>query len=181
MNLKWVLKGSETTSRGEAMTRVFDTIRFAVYFSSRSFTDQAANALPAARKHAVAPGLHDITPEHVLFGVAGRAAGVRRTRPCRVSTRLLWREGMAAAALADSQPAGKSYDPLRLAPETERFLSRAKVEARELGVKYVAAEQLALGLLSEIGSAADFLRERGVTRDRFLAELQKFSYGIDGQ
>ncbi len=52
------------------MLRFLESIRFALRFSSRRFTDQSVNALVAARKYAIARRYHDITPEHVLLGVA---------------------------------------------------------------------------------------------------------------
>jgi len=159
------------------MPGFLDSIRFALRFSLRSFTDQSVNALLAARKHAVERHLHDITPEHVLFGVA---ALPRRCLALFVLGNLglqLVHEAVALTALADSHPPGESYAPPRLAPETMQLLDRAQKQARALGVNYVGTEHLVLGLLAGTGAAAEFLRERGISTDRFLAELEKLYVG----
>ena len=164
-------------SRGIAMPRLFNSIRFAVYFSLRRFTDQAVNALLAARKHAVARRLDLIAPEHVLFGVSalpGRCAARVALENLGLD---LAHEAMAVTALAAFQPPAKLHTPPSLAPETERFLNQAKVEARGLGANYVGTEHLVLGLLAGTGAAADFLRERGITGNRFLAEIRKLHAG----
>jgi ATP-dependent Clp protease ATP-binding subunit ClpA len=160
------------------MTGFFDSIRFALRFCLRSFTDQSVNALLAARKHAVERRLHDITPEHVLFGVAalpGRCAALVALGNLGLN---LVHEAVALTALADARPPGESYARPRLAPETKQLLGRAQEQARGSGVNYAGAEHLVLGLLAGTGPAADFLRERGITTDRFQAELQKLYAGL---
>jgi ATP-dependent Clp protease ATP-binding subunit ClpC len=150
-----------------------DAILFALGFSLRSFTDHSVNALLAARKHAVEQCHPDIYPEHILFGVATLR---RRCAARGVLENLglnLAHEAMSIAALANPSLSAESYARPRLGPETKQLLSRAIEQARGLGVKYVATEHLVLGLLDGTGPAADFLRERGITLDRFLAELEK--------
>jgi ATP-dependent Clp protease ATP-binding subunit ClpC len=160
-----------------AMPGFLDSIRFALRFSLRSFTDHSVNALLAARKRAVERRLHDITPEDVLFAVAVLP---RRCAATIVLGRLgleFVHEAVALAALADFRPPGESYAPPRLAPETMRLLDRAQEQARGLGVNYVGTEHLVLGLLDGTGAAVEFLRERGISTDRFLAELEKLYVG----
>ena len=161
-----------------AMSRFLDSIGFALSFALRSFTDQSINALLAARKHAVERRLHEITPEHVLFGVAALR------RPCAARVALgklglnLAHEAVAITALADSRPSGESYTPPRLAPETRQLLARAQVQAHVFGLRYVGTEHLVWGLLAGTGRAAEFLRERSASTDRFLAELRKLNAGL---
>ncbi len=176
-NLERVKERSDMKSGVMAMTRFLGSIRFALGFALRSFTDQSINALLAARKHAAERRLDEITPEHVLFGVAALC------RPCAARVALgklgldLAHETVAIKAVADSRPSGESCTPPRLAPETKQLLARAQVQARGFGVRYVGTEHLVCGLLAGTGSAADFLRERDITTDRFLAELQKLLAG----
>jgi ATP-dependent Clp protease ATP-binding subunit ClpC len=154
-----------------AMPRFLDSIRFALRFSSRGFTDQSVNALLAARKHAVERRLHDITPEHILLGVAALPRCVARVALVNLGLDL-GREAMAVTAFADARPPGQSSGPPTLAPETERLLIRAEAQARELGLNYVGTEHLVMGLLRGAGPAAEYLRERGVTPDRYLSALE---------
>ena len=155
------------------MLRFLDSIGFALSFTLRGFTDQSVTALLAARKHAVERRLHNITAADVLFGVAAL------DRRCEVRVALdnlglnLLHEAVSLKAPADSPHSSESSAPPRLAPETKQLLGRAQEHARRLGVNYVGAEHLVLGLLTGAGAAADFLHERGITTDRLLAELQK--------
>jgi ATP-dependent Clp protease ATP-binding subunit ClpC len=158
------------------MPRFLDSIRFALRFSFRRFTDQSVNALLAARKHAVEQRLHDITPEHILLGVAALPRCVARVALVNLGLDL-GREAMAVTALADARSPGRSSSPPTLAPATVRLLTRAEAQARESGLNYVGTEHLVIGLLREVGPAADYLRERGVTPDRFLSELQRLFAG----
>ncbi len=84
----------------------------------------------------------------------------------------LERETMVVTALANAHTPGQSQAAPTLAPETQSLLSRARKLARGLGQNHVGTEHLLLGLLGGTGHAADYLRERGITADRFLAELQ---------
>ena len=79
---------------------------------------------------------------------------------------------MVVTALANAHTPGQSQGAPTLAPETQGLLSRAREHARGLGQNYVGTEHLLLGLLGGTGQAADYLRERGITPDRFLAELR---------
>jgi ATP-dependent Clp protease ATP-binding subunit ClpC len=158
------------------MPRFLDSIRFALCFSLRSFTDQAVNALLAARKHAVERRRHDITPEDVLFGMAALLRCSARVALRNLGLDLA-REAAAVTALADAHPPSQSYRPPALAPATERLLSRAKEHAGRLGLNYVGTEHVVLGLLGETGLASDYLRERGITPNRFFAELQNLLAG----
>ena len=154
------------------MLRSLDSIRFALRLSLRGFTDQSVNALVVARKHAVARRLHDITPEHVLLGVAT----LRRRCVARVILGNLGldleRDTMVVTALANAHEPGQSHGAPTLAPETQSLLRRAREHALGLGQNYVGTEHLLLGLLGGTGPAAGYLRKRGITPDRFLAELQ---------
>ncbi|MFI5457152.1 MAG: Clp protease N-terminal domain-containing protein [Isosphaerales bacterium] len=153
------------------MPRFFDSIRFALRFSLRSFTDQSVNALLVARKHAVERRFSDITPEHVLFGIAALPRCTARVVLENIGLDLV-REAMAVTDLADSYSPGESYASPRLAAGTEQLLGRAKEQARALGLNYVGTEHLVLGMLGGSGQAADYLRDQGITPERFLAELQ---------
>jgi ATP-dependent Clp protease ATP-binding subunit ClpC len=82
------------------------------------------------------------------------------------------REAMAVTVLADARLPGQSSGPPIFAAETVRLLTRAKAQARESGLNYVGTEHLVMGLLRGVGPAADYLRERGVTPNRFLSKLQ---------
>jgi ATP-dependent Clp protease ATP-binding subunit ClpA len=155
------------------MPTFVDAILFALGFSLRSFTDHSVNALLAARKHAVERCHPDISPEHIIFGVATLR---RRCAARAVLENLglnLAREAMSIATLADSHSPAESNAHPCLGPEAKQLLNRAIEHACGLGVKYVATEHLVLGLLGGTCAAADFLRERGITADRFLAELEK--------
>ncbi|HKI18192.1 MAG TPA: Clp protease N-terminal domain-containing protein [Isosphaeraceae bacterium] len=162
------------------MPRVIDSILFALRFSSRSFTDQAVNVMLAARKHALKRRLHDITPDHVLFGVMAlprRCVGqvALRNRGLDLESA---REEIRFAARSDSHPLDESNTPPRVAPETKQLVVRAQEQAHGLGVNYVGTEHLVLALLAGKGAAADFLCERGITAERFLAEIQKLYAGL---
>jgi len=154
-----------------------DAIRFALSLSLLGFTDNSVNAVWAARKHAVERCQPDISPEHILYGVA--------TLRCRCAARAalenlglnLAHEAKAIAALADSHPSAGSDTRPHLGPEAKQLLSRAIEQGRRLDAKYVGTEHLFLGLLGGTGSGANFLRERGITSDYFLAELRKLCAG----
>jgi ATP-dependent Clp protease ATP-binding subunit ClpC len=151
------------------MHSLIGTLRFALRLSLRGFTDQSINAMMAARKHAIAGGHQSVTPEDVLFGIASLPRSLARTTLGNLGLDLE-REAMAVKTLADADREAGSIARPALAPETGQLLSRAGDEARRFGVKYVGTEHLVLALLAGNGPAANFLRERGITTDRFIAE-----------
>jgi hypothetical protein len=76
-----------------------DAIRFALSLSLLGFTDNSVNAVWAARKHAVERCQPDISPEHILYGVA--------TLRCRCAARAA--RGKLGLNLAHQANGGVGY------------------------------------------------------------------------
>ena len=158
------------------MHHFLDSVRFGLRFILRSYTDQAVEVLLAARKHA-AVHRRDIDPEHVLFGLAqlSRAVALVALKNLGLD---LGCEGESLTALTDHLPPRSWGSSPSLDTRTEQLLSRAEGHARGLGLKYVGSEHLVLGLLQGTGPSAEYLRERGITPERFLAELKSLFAGF---
>jgi ATP-dependent Clp protease ATP-binding subunit ClpC len=154
----------------------FYSIRLAWRFYNRRFTDQCVSAVLAARGLASEQRHHEITPEHVLFGVGATLGCTGRAALENLGLDLA-REGVAIRALTEGQVAEGRYHPPTLSPATERLLSLAEEESRSLGLHYVATQHLVLALLTGSGRAGEYLREHGVTVDRLLAELRRLTAG----
>ncbi len=136
------------------------------------FHRPVTDALLEARKLAVERCLRDITPEHVLFGIAAVPECGAKMVMKNIGLDLV-REAMAVKNLAGSYPAGAASSKCpRLAADTERLLGRATEQARASRLSYVGTEHLVLGMLGGTGRAADYLREQGITPERFRTELR---------
>jgi ATP-dependent Clp protease ATP-binding subunit ClpC len=152
------------------MRRLLNSIRFCLHFTSRSYTDQAVNALFAARRLA-AGNNRDIDPEHVLFGLAGLRGGAALVALKTLGLNLGF-EGEAIMTSTGLRSQGSCESFPTLDTRTEQLLSRAEEHARGLGLNYVGSEHLVLGLLSGTGPSAEYLRGRGITPELFLTQLR---------
>jgi hypothetical protein len=151
------------------MRRFLDSFRFALRFSLRRYTDEAVNALTAAQKLARSRG-GNIAPEHLLFGITRS----RRSGALAALTKLgldVDRERATIEALTETRtPSFPGHSPV-LDPRTEQLLAHAENHARALRSNYLGTEHLVLGMLDVSGPSAEYLRERGITSQRFLEEL----------
>jgi ATP-dependent Clp protease ATP-binding subunit ClpC len=151
------------------MPRFLDSTRFVLRFS-RKYTDQAINALLAARNHA-AEHRREIDHEHILFGLANLPRGVTTVVLKNLGLDL-GREIETITTLTDCQPLGPREGSPSLDTRAEQLLSRAEEHARGLGLDYVGSEHLVLGLLTGSGPSAEYFHGRGITPERFLTELK---------
>ncbi|HEY3969249.1 MAG TPA: Clp protease N-terminal domain-containing protein [Planctomycetaceae bacterium] len=141
-------------------------------FEEFNLTDCAVDILLAASKRAMDRGPGEITPEHVLFGMA---TPVER-RMVRVVLKGLGvdlpRNMAQISAILPARAKGDTVARHSFSPQTVRLLSEAKAESDELGHNWIGSEHLLLGLL-RCGpcAAGEFLRETGVTPERFRREL----------
>jgi ATP-dependent Clp protease ATP-binding subunit ClpC len=122
----------------------------------------------AAREH------EEVTPEHVLLAIATYAKRkVAHVVLEGLGVELLGYASKIAALLPDAGTAQPREDQ-SYNKQTVRMLSEANAESMELHHSWIGSEHLVLGLL-RCGScpAGEFLREKGVTPERFRAELLK--------
>ncbi len=75
-------------------------------------------------------------------------------------------------------PKRSETDKVSLSLEIEQIVNQAKVQAKALGHNYVGTEHLVLAHLGASDSAAaEFLKMRGVTIERFQEEVVKLCRG----
>jgi ATP-dependent Clp protease ATP-binding subunit ClpC len=141
-------------------------------FEDFNLTDCAVDILLVASNRAMGRGHGKITPEHVLFGMATHV----ERRVVRVVLEGfgvdLPRNLAQIAAILPAHAKGDAVASHSFSPQTVRLLSEAKAESDELGHNWIGSEHLTLGLL-RCGpcAAGEFLREKGVTPERFRREL----------
>ena len=157
------------------MLRFLESIRLRAPLLFRRFTDQSVNAAGRCQEARGRAARHDITPEHVLLGVATLRGGAQARVILGNLGLDLERDTMVVTALANAHEPGQSQAAPTLAPETQRLLNRAREHARGLGHNYVGTEHLILGLPGGTGQAADYLRERGITRIASLPNYRSSS------
>ena len=141
------------------------------HLAVRGFTDHAVGVLSEARHQAAIRRDRDTEPEHVLLALAM----ARRQPAAMIALERLGvdlRRDLDQLAALLRCPTGASSDKPRFSPETKQLLAHARLMAKQLGQNYIGTEHLVLGLLgSDSCPAADYLRARGATKDRFLEEL----------
>lgn len=145
---------------------------------SQKLTQQATQALQAAQSEAIRRGNSEILPEHVLFALC--EAG---TEPSFVASvfelagvslpALRKRIDEAIARLPHVQSAdGQLY----ASPLLNRLMVHAEDEAKKMSDEFVAPEHFILALFLapfKKSVAAWALLESGITRESFVAALQK--------
>jgi ATP-dependent Clp protease ATP-binding subunit ClpC len=139
-----------------------------------SLTDCTCEILLLARKHATARNHEEIAPEHLLLGMATHD---KRRMARAVLERLgveLPRGATQIAALLLVAEMTESCESPSFSPQMVRLLREAKAESKELRHTWVGSEHLALGLL-RCGpcAAGEYLKEKGVTAERFREETLK--------
>jgi ATP-dependent Clp protease ATP-binding subunit ClpC len=140
------------------------------------FTDRAVNVVAVARAQADKRHHRLVTPEHVLLALAQVEPGPGRVTLARLGVRL--KQLMDdLSALVTAVPERSAGEKLTLSPEVEAMLKQAKAQAQALGHNYVGTEHFVLALLAGGGPAADFLKARGITVERFREEVLRFLAG----
>ena len=139
-------------------------------------TQKSQEALQEAQSSAVRYGHTEVDGEHLLQALLDNPDGL--------VARLLDRAGADTASLKAGIEAelsrrpkvggpGASPGQVYVTQRLSRLLDRAESEAKRLKDDYVSVEHLLLALIDEgsQGAAGRLLKERGVTKDRFLEAL----------
>jgi ATP-dependent Clp protease ATP-binding subunit ClpB len=139
-------------------------------------TQKSQEALQEAQSSAVRYGHTEVDGEHLLQALLDNPNGL--------VARLLDRAGADTARLKagietelSRRPKvggpGASPGQVYVTQRLSRLLDRAEAEAKRLKDDYVSVEHLLLALIDEgsQGAAGRLLKERGVTKDRFLEAL----------
>jgi ATP-dependent Clp protease ATP-binding subunit ClpC len=145
-------------------------------FTSLRFTDRAVKVLSVARQRAATQRHRYVAPEHVLFALAAVEVGPGRLTLQRLGVNLQ-NDVDRLEAMATAPPIAVAQQP-SLSLETEHLVAEARDQSKKLGHRYVGTEHLVLGLL-RCGQcpAGDYLRERGVTVEKFREETLKVLAG----
>jgi ATP-dependent Clp protease ATP-binding subunit ClpC len=137
------------------------------------FTDRAVKLLSVARDEAEARHHALVTPEHVLLALVAIEPGVGRVALERLGFDFQ-REKQAIVALVVGAPPGSPNRGQSFSEEVKRMIVLAAAASKELGHEYVGTEHLIVGLL-RCGPcpAGDYLRQFGITVDRFREEAMR--------
>jgi ATP-dependent Clp protease ATP-binding subunit ClpC len=142
------------------------------------FTGRTLNVLLAAKKQAVERHHRHVTPEHLLLAIAVADHSMAGAALVRLGVDLQRDVAQIAAIIA--APLSADSDQVSFSPETERLLTQARAEFEELGHRYIGLEHIVLALI-RCGQcpAGNYLRERGVSIERFRKELLRFPDGSE--
>lgn len=129
-------------------------------------------ALEQARREAARRGHDRVATRHLLLGILNSGEGLASVilaglgvEPDELRPRV---ERSLPRNRRPTDPAALPYST-----NAARALSRAELEAHEMGEPAVRTEHLLLGLLAGNGGLARMLRRLGVTRSRAVAELHR--------
>ncbi len=143
------------------------------------FNERGKRVVQLAHKEALAMGHDVIGTEHLLLGVLDDLDNV--------TSQALYSAGVNPDELRHrietlierGQPREKMVD-LPLSPRAKRVLDMAMREARSMGINYVGAEHILLGLVSEgEGLAAQVLGNAGISLPRMRKEIQGLTAETD--
>jgi ATP-dependent Clp protease ATP-binding subunit ClpB len=139
-------------------------------------TERSQDALREAQSLATRANNQGVDVEHLALALIDQAEGI--TGP------LLQAAGAQPSALRPrlqqeverlpkvTGPAARP-DQVYVTPRLSQLLTRAEDEAKALKDEYVSVEHLLLAALGDTGATGRALREQGITRDGFMAALQK--------
>src|SRR4051794_33603745 len=137
------------------------------------FTQKMQEALQASQEVASQLNQQEISNEHFLLALLDQGEGV--TRP------LLEKMGVAVADLRqrltqelERRPKiqGGTYDQ-RVGNELRATIDAGEKEMAKLKDEFLSAEHYLLALADGKGTAANLLKEAGVTRDKLMQALQQ--------
>jgi ATP-dependent Clp protease ATP-binding subunit ClpC len=133
--------------------------------SLRRFTDRAIKVVNVAQQQAAQRGQAPATAEHLLLSLALVDRCPARLAMERLGLDLASeREAIARLVMG---PPGELAQPGPGSATVEQLIDEAIAQARGLRHDYVGTEHLTLALLAvDRGGVAEFLRERGVSRER---------------
>ncbi|HEX4794173.1 MAG TPA: Clp protease N-terminal domain-containing protein [Humisphaera sp.] len=153
------------------------------------FTGRARLVMALADQFAGERHAREITPEHILRGLAsgGRGAGRTVLDEMGVDLARLLPELIDLSPLQPiaslpsmsemaSDPA-KYFPEMELGPAAVECLAGAKRAAEDMKHNYIGTEHLLLGLLSQDSPAAGFLRERGISFELARSGVCRLLYG----
>jgi|SRR6185312_2299590 len=154
------------------------------------FTDRARLVLALADEFAIEQRSLEISPEHILRGLACGGQGVGRAALedlgvdlIQLLPKLLALLPPHAARPLPSMDELRASDPTKifplreLGPGAEACLVAARKAAAEMGHNYVGTEHLLLGLLGHPSPAADFLKKHGATNESARGAVTRLLYG----
>jgi ATP-dependent Clp protease ATP-binding subunit ClpB len=148
-----------------------DRTRLALRLSLGGFTENAMNALLAARAEAIRLNHRDVAAGHVLLGLSTNRNCAARTALNRLGVDLGRDVDTITASVGTPEAALPHGRPV-LNAEVNGLLGRARAEARRSGASYVGTEHLILAVLAGGGSAAEYLERRGITRQSLTDVLR---------
>jgi len=141
--------------------------------SLQRFTDRAVKVLAVARAEAHERRHSHVTPEHALLALGKVERGPGRVTLERLGVDFV-NDEEDILALVTALPERSVTEKLSVSSELEKMLRQAKARARTLGHDYVGTEHLVLALLAaSVSPAAEFLKSRGVTTERFQEALRR--------
>jgi ATP-dependent Clp protease ATP-binding subunit ClpB len=140
------------------------------------FTERSQDALREAQGGATRLGHQGVDVEHLLLALLDQREGI--ARPVLEASganadrlRAAVKEELERAPKVSGPAAGP--EQLYVTQRLGRLLAQAEDEAASLKDEYVSIEHLLLAMLDDRAAAGRLLREQGVTRESFMAALQK--------
>ena len=140
------------------------------------FTEKSQEALRNAQALATRRNHQSVDVEHLLAALCEETDGL--------AAALLASAGIAPSAARErveqelnripqvSGP-GAGVQQVYITQRLSRTLTQAEDEAKELKDEYVSVEHLLLAMLNDSGNVGRLLKSLGMTRERFMAALQK--------
>lgn len=136
------------------------------------FNERGKRVVQLAHKEALAMGHDVIGTEHLLLGVLDDLDSVTSQMLYSANINPEDLRHQIETLVERGQPREKMVD-LPLSPRAKRVLDIAMREARGMGINYVGAEHILLGLVSEgEGLAAQVLGNAGISLPRLRKEIQ---------
>jgi ATP-dependent Clp protease ATP-binding subunit ClpB len=137
------------------------------------FTEKSQEALRAAQTIADKKGHQAMEPEHLLSALLAQEGGL--------APAMLEQAGVSVATLRPAierelerlpQVSGGNVE-VYVSPRLRKVLQAAEDEAKTLKDDFVSIEHLLLAILGDPGAAGKALKGAGLTRETFMAALQK--------
>jgi ATP-dependent Clp protease ATP-binding subunit ClpC len=134
------------------------------------FTGEAEEVILEAQNIAIELGEDEIKTEHLLLALLRKSDYVKNLLfDMNVDLKELETEVLSYMKKKD-----RKVKEISLSPRVKKAIDLAQREASELGSEYIGPEHLLLGLIDEKeGVAAKILKEKGVSRDKLISNLEK--------
>jgi ATP-dependent Clp protease ATP-binding subunit ClpC len=134
------------------------------------FTGEAEEVILEAQNIAIELGDEEIKTEHLLLSLLRKSDYVKNLLfDMNVDLKELETEVLSYMKKKD-----RKVKEISLSPRVKKAIDLAQREASELGSEYIGPEHLLLGLIDEKeGVAAKILKEKGVSREKLISNLEK--------